>query len=80
MTDNDPAIRVFIKLFSCFLNFQMVQYRDSKLTHLFKNYFDGDGKVSLMLTANGTKKLVTIKILNIYIYTKECIILVRQTN
>jgi len=58
----------------------MVQYRDSKLTHLFKNYFDGDGKVSLMLTANGTKKLVTIKILNIYIYTKECIILVRQTN
>ena len=24
---------------------QIVPYRDSKLTHLFKNFFDGEGKV-----------------------------------
>ena len=25
---------------------RIVPYRDSKLTHLFKNFFDGEGKVS----------------------------------
>ena len=25
---------------------QIVPYRDTKLTHLFKNFFDGEGKVS----------------------------------
>ena len=28
----------------------MVPYRDSKLTHLFKNFFDGDGKVSCVVS------------------------------
>lgn len=27
-------------------------YRDSKLTHLFKNYFDGDGKVRMVVCVN----------------------------
>lgn len=31
---------------------QMVPYRDSKLTHLFKNYFDGEGKVSMIVRVN----------------------------
>lgn len=26
--------------------YQIVPYRDTKLTHLFKNFFDGEGKVS----------------------------------
>ena len=33
--------------YSCFL--QIVPYRDSKLTHLFKNYFDGDGMVKMVV-------------------------------
>jgi kinesin family protein 23 len=28
---------------------KIVPYRDSKLTHLFKNYFDGDGKVKMVV-------------------------------
>ena len=28
---------------------QIVPYRDSKLTHLFKNYFDGEGKVRMIV-------------------------------
>ncbi len=28
---------------------QIVPYRDSKLTHLFKNYFDGEGKVRMVV-------------------------------
>lgn len=31
---------------------QMVPYRDSKLTHLFKNYFDGEGKVRMIVCVN----------------------------
>ena len=30
----------------------MVPYRDSKLTHLFKNYFDGEGRVRLIVCMN----------------------------
>lgn len=30
----------------------MVPYRDSKLTHLFKNYFDGEGKVRMVVCVN----------------------------
>ena len=30
----------------------MVPYRDSKLTHLFKNYFDGEGKVKMVVCVN----------------------------
>lgn len=29
-----------------------VPYRDSKLTHLFKNYFDGEGQVSMIVCIN----------------------------
>ena len=28
---------------------KMVPYRDSKLTHLFKNYFDGEGQVRMVV-------------------------------
>lgn len=35
---------------SCLL--QMVPYRDSKVTHLFKNYFDGEGKVKMVVCVN----------------------------
>lgn len=31
---------------------KLVPYRDSKLTHLFKNYFDGDGKVRMIVCVN----------------------------
>ncbi|KAK7497855.1 hypothetical protein BaRGS_00010989, partial [Batillaria attramentaria] len=31
---------------------KMVPYRDSRLTHLFKNYFDGDGKVRMIVCIN----------------------------
>lgn len=30
----------------------MVPYRDSKVTHLFKNYFDGEGKVKMVVCVN----------------------------
>lgn len=35
-----------------FISFQMVPYRDSKVTHLFKNYFDGEGKVRMIVCVN----------------------------
>lgn len=35
-----------------FIFFQMVPYRDSKVTHLFKNYFDGEGKVRMIVCVN----------------------------
>lgn len=31
---------------------KMVPYRDSKLTHLFKNYFDGEGRVRMVVCVN----------------------------
>ncbi|XP_058484927.1 kinesin-like protein KIF23 isoform X6 [Solea solea] len=31
---------------------KMVPYRDSKITHLFKNYFDGEGKVRMIVCVN----------------------------
>ncbi|KAL3061456.1 hypothetical protein OYC64_009596 [Pagothenia borchgrevinki] len=31
---------------------RMVPYRDSKVTHLFKNYFDGEGKVRMVVHVN----------------------------
>ncbi|XP_068615330.1 kinesin-like protein KIF23 [Brachionichthys hirsutus] len=31
---------------------RMVPYRDSKVTHLFKNYFDGEGKVKMVICVN----------------------------
>lgn len=34
------------------INNRIVPYRDSKVTHLFKNYFDGEGKVRMMVCVN----------------------------
>lgn len=31
---------------------QMVPYRDSRLTHLFKNHFDGEGRVRMIVCVN----------------------------
>lgn len=31
---------------------KMVPYRDSRLTHLFKNYFDGEGRVRMVVCVN----------------------------
>ncbi|XP_069699062.1 kinesin-like protein KIF23 isoform X2 [Periplaneta americana] len=31
---------------------KMVPYRDSKMTHLFKNYFDGEGQVEMIICVN----------------------------
>jgi kinesin family member 23 len=31
---------------------KMVPFRDSRLTHLFKNFFDGDGKVRMVVCVN----------------------------
>ena len=33
----------------CVSSLQIVPYRDSKVTHLFKNYFDGEGKVRMIV-------------------------------
>lgn len=45
-------VRLKIKMKNCFVCnssvfpiLKIVPYRDSKLTHLFKNFFDGEGKV-----------------------------------
>lgn len=48
----------------------MVPYRDSKLTHLFKNYFDGEGKVRMIVCVNpkGDEFDETIVSNPIYIY------------
>ncbi|XP_015179777.1 PREDICTED: kinesin-like protein KIF23 isoform X2 [Polistes dominula] len=31
---------------------KMIPYRDSKLTHLFKNYFDGEGQIRMIVCVN----------------------------
>ena len=31
---------------------QLVPYRDSRLTHLFKNHFDGEGRVRMIVCIN----------------------------
>ena len=49
----NASIKLFVRLkkncFVCnscvFPILKIVPYRDSKLTHLFKNFFDGEGKV-----------------------------------
>ena len=33
---------------------KIVPYRDSKLTHLFKNYFDGEGRVCMVVCVSPT--------------------------
>jgi hypothetical protein len=46
----------------------MVPYRDSKLTHLFKNYFDGEGKVRMIVCVNPKGEEVDETIVGLYIY------------
>lgn len=31
---------------------RMVPYRESRLTHMFKNFFDGEGKVRMVVCLN----------------------------
>lgn len=31
---------------------KMIPYRESKLTHLFKNYFEGEGQVRMIVCVN----------------------------
>lgn len=33
-------------------NGRVVPYRDSKITHLFKNFFDGEGHVRMIVCVN----------------------------
>ena len=33
-------------------SYQNIPYRDCKLTHYFKNYFEGDGKVKMVVCVN----------------------------
>lgn len=33
-------------------SFRMVPYRDSRITHLFKNFFEGEGKVKMVVCVN----------------------------
>ena len=35
---------------------KIVPYRDSKLTHLFKNYFDGEGRVCMVVCVSPCNK------------------------
>jgi hypothetical protein len=46
----------------------MVPYRDSKLTHLFKNYFDGEGKVRMIVCVNPKGEEVDETIVGLYLY------------
>ena len=45
-----PSLTKF-QLFDLF-SVQIVPYRDCKLTHLFKNFFDGEGKVRMVVCLN----------------------------
>ena len=52
---------------------QHVPYRDSKLTHLFKNYFDGEGKVRMIVCVspkaeNYDETIVSLNVHNIVLY------------
>lgn len=49
VTGNTIALGQFHR---AFIFLQMVPYRDSKVTHLFKNYFDGEGKVRMIVCVN----------------------------
>ena len=31
---------------------KLVPYRDSRVTHLFKNYFDGEGSIKMVICVN----------------------------
>ena len=33
-------------------NYEMVKYRNSKLTHLFQSYFEGRGKIKMVVCIN----------------------------
>ena len=49
---------------------KMVPYRDSKLTMLFKNYFEGNGRIKMILCINPSSQefdetIVSIKMCNL---------------
>ena len=44
-----PFSASFHALIINIFSLQIVPYRDSKLTHLFKNFFDGEGKVRMIV-------------------------------
>lgn len=50
---------------------KIVPYRESRLTHLFKNYFDGEGKVEMMVCVNpsATDYDETLASYHFYIYS-----------
>jgi hypothetical protein len=45
----------------------MVPYRDSRLTHLFKNYFDGEGKVKMVVCVNPSANEYEETLVSIYL-------------
>ncbi|XP_059175032.1 kinesin-like protein KIF23 isoform X2 [Physella acuta] len=55
---------------------KMVPYRDSRLTHLFKNFFDGDGKVRMIVCVNPkmTEYEETIHVMKFAEMTQEVLI------
>uniref|UniRef100_A0A2C9JIG8 Kinesin-like protein n=1 Tax=Biomphalaria glabrata TaxID=6526 RepID=A0A2C9JIG8_BIOGL len=55
---------------------KMVPYRDSRLTHLFKNFFDGDGKVRMIVCVNPkmTEYDETIHVMKFAEMTQEVLI------
>ncbi|KAH9488564.1 Kinesin-like protein kif23 [Bulinus truncatus] len=62
---------------------KMVPYRDSRLTHLFKNFFDGDGKVRMIVCVNPkmTEYDETIHVMKFAEMTQEVLITKsQQTN
>lgn len=56
---------------------KMVPYRDSKLTHLFKNYFEGEGQVRMIVCVNPRaddydETIVRSKISNLFFVKSFC--------
>ena len=47
----------------------MVPYRDSKITHLFKNYFDGEGKVRMVVCVNPKAEEYDETIVSVFIFS-----------
>ncbi|CAL1542663.1 unnamed protein product [Lymnaea stagnalis] len=62
---------------------KMVPYRDTRLTHLFKNFFDGDGKVRMVVCVNPkiTEYEETVHVMKFAEMTQEVLITKsQQTN
>lgn len=50
---------------------KIVPYRDSKVTHLFKNYFDGEGSVRMIVCVNPSIDDYDETIVSIYLLQFE---------